>query len=119
MNFWFQEHLLVAAANRCKVLNIFGSKKFAVCIQGYDLRKNEMLTISNVNLNIPKLENMHVISNKKYSGIYSLTLPSSLLCIQQSFIQNPIKHLRQSFYSKLVNRFHSLSIPPKIFILDV
>ena len=106
-NFCFPENLLVAAANCFKVLKIFISLKVTVYIQDadYGLRKPQMPSVSNRNLIVLKWQNIHVISNIKYTAIYiyiyiyiyihiyTKTQPSSLLYIKQRRIRNPSHYL--------------------------
>ena len=71
-NFCFPENLLVAAANRFKVLKIFMSLKVTVYIQYRRLRSKKALDarVLNGNLIVLKWQNIHVISNIKYTAIY-------------------------------------------------
>ena len=67
-NFCFPENLLVAAANRFKILEIFLSLIVTVYIYrtaDYGPRKPEMPRILNGNLIVLKWQNIHVISNIK------------------------------------------------------
>ena len=81
---------MVVAANRCKVLKTFISIKVTVYMQDprLRLRKPKMPRVLNGNLVVLKWQNIHVISNIKYTTIYSKTWPSSLLYMQQRRIQN-------------------------------
>ena len=49
----------------------------------YDLRKPKMLRVSNGNLLVLKCQNIHVISNLKYTAMYNKAWRGSLLYIQQ------------------------------------
>ena len=60
------------------------------------LRKPKMPKVLNGNLIALKWQNIHVISNIKYTTIYSKTWPSTLRYIQQRRIPNPFKHQKQS-----------------------
>ena len=86
------------AANRCKVLKTFISIKVTVYMQDrrLHLRKPKMPRVLNGNQIVLKWQNMHVISNIKYTTIYSETWPTSLFYIQQRRIQNPFKRQKQS-----------------------
>ena len=68
----FPENLLVAAANRFKVLKIFMSLKVTVYIQYRRLRSKKALDarVLNGNLIVLKWQNIHVISNIKYTATY-------------------------------------------------
>ena len=68
MNFCFPVNLLVAAANRLKVLKIFVSLNVTVHIQ--DRRKPQMPRFSNENQLVLQGQNIHEISNTKYTAIY-------------------------------------------------
>ena len=95
----------------------------------YGLRKLKMLNVSNENLIALKWQNIHFISNVKFTAIYSKTCPSSLLYIQQRRILNPITlHSAKAYselyqtskielFSKIVNSFHMLTIFAKCSIL--
>ena len=114
-NFCFPENLLVAAANRFKILKIFLSLIVTVYIYrtaDYGPRKPEMPRILNGNLIVLKWQNIHVISNIKYTAIYiySKTWPSSLLYIQQRRIQNPFQRLSKEVISLEVTIFTKNSI---------
>ena len=63
--FCFSENLLVAAANRFKVLKIFISLKLQSIYRtvDYSLRKPQMPRVSNGNLIVMKWQNIHMISN--------------------------------------------------------
>ena len=79
----------------------------------YGLRKPKMLNVLDENLIPIEWQDVNVISNVKYTAIYSKTCLNSLLYIQQRRIQNPIKRLRQSFsriFLSILNSFHPLTI---------
>ena len=76
----------------------------------YGLRKPEMLSVLNGNLIVLKWQSIHVISNLKYTAIYTKTCPSSLLYIQQRHIQNPFKRLSKVITSLEVTIFTETSI---------
>ena len=107
INLCFPENLLVAAASRCKVFNIFSSIKVTEYMQAvdYGLRKHKKLNVLNGNLIVLKWPNIHVISNLKYTAIYTKTRPSSLLYIMQRLIQNPFKRLSKDITSLEVTIF--------------
>ena len=71
-----------------------------------------MPKISNRNLIALKKQNVHVISNIKYTAIYitSKTWPSSLLYIQKSHIQNPLQRLSKEAISLKVTIIRKISI---------
>ena len=71
-----------------------------------------MPRIPNENLIVLKWQNIHVISNIKYTAIYiySKTWPSSLLYIQQRRIQNPFQRLSKEVISLEVTIFTKNSI---------
>ena len=95
-NFCFPENLLAVAANLCKVLKTFISIKVTVYTQDRRLRKPKMPRVLNGNLIVLKWQNIHMISNIKYTTIYSKIWPRTLLYIQQRRIQNPFKCQKQS-----------------------
>ena len=66
-NFCFSENLLVAAANRFKVLKILISLKVTVYVQERKLQSEKALMsrVSNGNLIVLKWQNIHMISNIK------------------------------------------------------
>ena len=66
-------------------------------MQGRILRpdKTQDASVSNGNLIVLQQQKIHVISNIKYTVIYSKTWPNSLLYIQQNRIQNHFKRLIQ------------------------
>ena len=74
-----------------------------------------MPRVSNGNLIVLKWQNIHVISNIKYTAIYifSKTSPSSLLYMQQKRIQNPFQRLSKKVISLEV------TVLSKSSILDV
>ena len=78
-----RKHLV--AANRLKVLKIFISMKVTVYMQDrrLSLRKPKMPRVLSGNPVVLKWQNIHVISNIRYTTIYSKTWTSSLLYIQQ------------------------------------
>ena len=71
----------------------------------YGLRKPKMPRVLNGNLIVLKWQNIHVISNIKYTTIYSKTLPRTLRYIQQRRIQNPFKRQKQSYLYFLLSVF--------------
>ena len=109
-NFYFPENLLVAAANYFKDLKIFISLKALQYIYrtaDYDLRKPQMPRSSNGNLIVLKWQNIHVISNIKYTAIYifNKTQPNSLLYVQQKRIQNSFLRVIKGVISLEVTTF--------------
>ena len=54
-----------------------------------------MLSVLNGNLTVLKWESKYVISNQKYTAVYTKSCPSSLLYIQQRCIKNTFKRLRK------------------------
>ena len=71
----------------------------------YGLRKHKKLNVLNGNLIVLKWPNIHVISNLKYTAIYTKTRPSSLLYIKQRLIQSPFKRLSKDITSLEVTIF--------------
>ena len=72
-----------------------------------------MPRVSNENLIVLKWQNIYVVSNIKYTTIYSKTWPDSLLYIRQRRIQNPFQRLSKKAISLEVTIF------TENFILDV
>ena len=79
----------------------------------YGPRKPKVLSVFNGNLIILKWQNIHVVSNLKYTTIYTKTWLSSLLYIQQRVIQNAFKCLNKEV------TFLEVIIFTKSSILDV
>ena len=69
-----------------------------------------MPRIPNENLIVLKWQNIHVISNIKYTARYSKTWPSSLLYVQQRRIQNPAQRLGKRIISLEVTIFTKSSV---------
>ena len=68
--------------------------KVAAYIRGGRLRKPKTPNVFDENLILLKWQNINVISNVKYTAIYSKTCLGGLLYIQQRRIQNPITRVR-------------------------
>ena len=71
-----------------------------------------MPRVSSGNAIVLKWQNIHVISNMKYTAIhiFSKTWPSSLLYIQQRRIQNPFQRLGKEVISLEVTTFRKKPI---------
>ena len=109
----FPENLLVAAANRFKVLKIFISLKVTVYIQDRRLRSEEALDVQGFEWKYNCTEMAKYTCDFKhniYCNIYSKTWPSSLLHIQQRCIQKPFQSLSKEVISLEVTIFTKNSI---------
>ena len=113
----FPKNLLVAAASRFKVLKAFISLKVTVYIRDRRLRSEKDLDAQGFEwksncTEIAKYtcDFKHRIYCNIYIYIYSKTLSSSLLYIQQKRIQNPFQRLSKKVISLEVTIFTKNSI---------
>ena len=105
-NLYFPENLLVAAVSRCKVLKKFISIKVQyICRDAdYRLKKPKMLSVLNGNLIVLIWQNIHVVSNLKYTATYIKTWPSSLHSAEA--YSEPFQTSKQGDYLLGGNYFH-------------
>ena len=111
-NFCFPENLLVAAANRFKILKIFLSLIVTVYIYrtaDYGPRKPEMPRILNGNLIVLKWQNIHVISNIKYTATYIQQNLAKQFTFSRG-VSEPFPTSKQGGYFFRGNCFHKKSM---------
>ena len=96
-------------SSSCKIFTL-EALQYIYRTADYGLRKPQMPRVSNGNLIVLKQQNIHVISNIKYTAIYifSKTWPSSY--IQQKHIQSPFQRLSKEVFSLEVTTVTKKSI---------